>query len=230
MAVDSFDSAHIENLSSSSREVLCRQSWWHRWSVRQFKCSHAIVLTVWPACLDDLFSIRNESYGSHLLVLALLPHLRKVVDLSQSVKLPVLHISLHFQVIVSICRIQCLVITCQYPVIGPSRLPYDDIFAKGFACGFWQPPADNVLSKGKTGLHSNTMWYDREYIPWHIGEIGVLPVCFILLMPPVGDIRWPKWTTNYHRVGVGINKIRIIWLPVLWSFRLWIQMVPSGSQ
>jgi len=31
MAVDMSDSANIQYLSSSSREVLCRQSWWHRW-------------------------------------------------------------------------------------------------------------------------------------------------------------------------------------------------------
>jgi len=70
MAVDSCDSVDIEYLSSSSREVLCRQSWWHRWSFRHFKYSRTMMLKVWPWCFDDLFSIWNISYSSHWLVLS----------------------------------------------------------------------------------------------------------------------------------------------------------------
>jgi len=44
----------------------------------------------------------------------------------------------------------------------------------GLACGFWLPPADNILAKGITGLHSNAMRYDRDYVVHHIGEISVL--------------------------------------------------------
>ena len=48
--------------------------------------------------------------------------------------------------------------------------------------------ANNILPKRKTGLHSDTMWYNREYVVSHIGEISVLWVCFLLLAQPVGDI------------------------------------------
>jgi len=70
IAVDSFDSVHVQYLSLSSREVLCRQSWWHSWSIRQFNCSRTIMLNVWPVLLGDLSSIWNLSYGCHLLVLS----------------------------------------------------------------------------------------------------------------------------------------------------------------
>jgi len=70
MTVDSPNMADIQFLSSSSREVLCRQSWWQRWSFWQFKCSHTIMLEEWIGCLDDLFRVWNVSYGGHLLVLS----------------------------------------------------------------------------------------------------------------------------------------------------------------
>jgi len=70
MMVDSPDSADIYDLSSSSREVLCRQSWWQRWSFWQFKCSGTIMLKEWPGCFDDLFCVRNLSHGGYLLVLS----------------------------------------------------------------------------------------------------------------------------------------------------------------
>ena len=70
MTVDSPDSADIYGLSSFSREVLCRQSWWQRWSFWQFKCSRTIMLKEWRGCFDNLFSVRNVSYSGHLLVLS----------------------------------------------------------------------------------------------------------------------------------------------------------------
>jgi hypothetical protein len=53
-------------------------------------------------------------------------------------------------------------------------MPYHDLFTKGLAGELSQPPAGNISAKGKTGLHSDTMWYDGEYVARHIGEIGVL--------------------------------------------------------
>ena len=70
MTVDCFHLADIQYLGSSSREVLCRQSWWHRWSFWQFECSRTIMLTVWPGCFDDLFDIWNASYCCYLVVLS----------------------------------------------------------------------------------------------------------------------------------------------------------------
>ena len=62
----------------------------------------------------------------------------------------------------------------------------EGFFAMGLACGFWLPPANHISAMGKTGLHSDTMWYDREDVLRHIGDIGVLWVSFLLLTPPVG--------------------------------------------
>ena len=59
------DSAEILYLSSSSREVLCRHSWWHRLSVWQFKCSRTIMLNEWPGLFDNPFILQNVSYVSH---------------------------------------------------------------------------------------------------------------------------------------------------------------------
>ena len=68
LAVDYFDLVLIQYLSSSSSVVLCRYSWWHRGSFRQFKYSHTIMSQLWPGCLDNLFSIWNVSYGCCLVV------------------------------------------------------------------------------------------------------------------------------------------------------------------
>jgi len=70
MMVDSPDSADIQDLSSPSREVLCRQSWWQRWSFWQFECSRTMMLKDWPGCINDLFRVRKVSYTGHLLVLS----------------------------------------------------------------------------------------------------------------------------------------------------------------
>jgi len=145
MAVNSLDSADIEYLSSSAGEVLCRWKWRQRWSFRQFKCSRTIMGNAWPGCFDDLFSIRNVSYRCHLLglsarfhlwsklVIAAVPHPQKVVDLGHSVPCFFLRLCLHFQLIFSCHCIQCSVITWRVPVIGSSKLSYDDCVVKGLA-------------------------------------------------------------------------------------------------
>jgi len=71
MTVDSSDAAGIQYSSLSSREVLCRQTWWQRRSFWQCKCSHTIMLKEWQACFDGLFCVRNGSYGIHLLLLSM---------------------------------------------------------------------------------------------------------------------------------------------------------------
>jgi hypothetical protein len=73
-------------------------------------------------------------------------------------------------------------------VIGASKLPDYDLVAKGLACGFRLPLPDHISPKGIPGLNCDTMRYDKEYVPRHIGEIGVLGVPFFLLPAPVGDI------------------------------------------
>jgi len=139
-------------------------------------------------------------------------------------------LSLHFRVAICVHHIECWVIACQYLIIGFSKLPYNNIFAKGLNCGFWLPPADNISPKGQTGLHSDTIWFDREYIACHIGVIGLLWFCFLLLAPPVGDIRYPKCPGILHWVVVVIIEISTNLPPVLWRFRRWIQIEPCGGQ
>jgi len=68
MTGESLNTADIQDLSSSSREVLCRQSRWQRWFFWQFKCSRTIMLEEWPGCVANLFRVRNVSYSGHLLV------------------------------------------------------------------------------------------------------------------------------------------------------------------
>jgi len=67
MMIDCFNSADMHYFSSSSRLVLCRYSWWQRWSFWKFDCSRAIMSEVWPGFFDDFFNIGNVSYGGHLL-------------------------------------------------------------------------------------------------------------------------------------------------------------------
>jgi len=85
----------------------------------------------------------------------------------------------------------------------------------GRASGFGLPQADNISPKAKTGLHSDTVWYDREYIQCQSREIGVLWVCFLSLILPVGDVLNPKCAANICTVGVVIIHIRIH-LPQFW--------------
>jgi len=55
-----------------------------------------------------------------------------------------LHIFLHFQVVFCVRCIQFLVSAGQNHVIGSSKLPDNDNFAKVLTCGFWLTPADNI--------------------------------------------------------------------------------------
>jgi len=193
-----------------------------------------------PVTFDHLFGIWNVSYGSQLVdmtmrfhlrstrVLAALPHLWKVVDLCYSVQCLLLGLCLHFQVVISNCRIQCRVMYSQHPVIGWRKLPYYDFSAKGFTCGFWLLPAYHILRNGKPGLQYNTIWYDGEYVACHIGEIGIIWVCFLVLTPLVNDIRDRECTANHHRVGMVLIMIRINVSPVLWLIRQWIQIKSCG--
>jgi len=152
------------------------------------------------------------------------------VNLGHSVQFPLLCLSLQFQVGIGFRPIQYWVIASQYSIVRASILPYYNLFLKGLPCGCWLPPANNVSSKGKTGLHSNTMRYDWEYVVCHIGEIGVLRVRFLLLSPLARDIRDPKCTANLYWVGVVIIEIRINLPPVLWWFRRRIQIERGGCQ
>ena len=81
-------------------------------------------------------------------------------------------LSHYFRVVFCVHFIQCCVITCRYSVIGSSKLPNNDFFASGLTHGFWLPPADTISHKGKTGLHSDTKWYESEFVLCHIREIG----------------------------------------------------------
>jgi len=200
------------------------------------------MLKEWPGCFDDLFRIPNVSYGGYLLVLrarfllgstdvvAALPHLQKVVNLGHSVQFSFLCLCLHFRVIFCVHGIQFWVSACQNPVSGSSKLRYNNFFAKDLTIGFWLPPANSISAEGKTGLHSNTMWYDREYVVQHIREIDVHWVHSSLFAPPIGYGRYPKCSTNLHWVGVVIIEIWIDLAHDLWRFRRRIQIEPGGIQ
>jgi len=130
----------------------------------------------------------------------------------------------------SVRRIQYLDIARLKCFIGWSKLPYNDRFTKCLACSFWWPAAHNISPKGKTGLYSDNMWYDREYVTCHMGEIGVLWVRFLLLGPPVCYVRNPKCTANLYWFGLLIIEIWINLSPVLWCFRQRIQIEPCRGQ
>lgn len=96
------------------------------------------------------------------------------MDLGQSVQHSVLLLVLQFEVILVFLCIQCWVIACHYLAIGQSEQAYNYLFTKGLACIISLPPADSVIGKRKTGLHSGTMWCDRDYVTSHIKEICIL--------------------------------------------------------
>jgi len=137
---------------------------------------------------------------------------------------------LHFRGVFGVHWIQFWVCACWYPVIGLSKLPYNNFLVKGLACALWLPPAYNISATGKNGLHSGTMSYDSESVARHNAEIAELWMNFPLLMPPVGYVRYPKCTANLHWVGVVNIDIWIIILPVLRWFRWRIEMELDGSQ
>ena len=208
MTVYSSNSVDIWYLSSFSREVRCGKSWWQSWSFWKFKCSHTIMLKEWPGCL-----ISSKIRGSWPLS-------------AISISPPVFLFSSSF-------------LYLSYPMLH-HRLPrshywlehiaLQQLFCEGSCVWFWLPPADIILPKGNTGLHSSTMWYGREYILCLIGEFGVLRVCLLLLAPPVGYVPNWKCTSNVHWVSVVIIEIWTNLPLVLWCFRLWIQIGPGGGQ
>jgi hypothetical protein len=109
-------------------------------------------------------------------------------------------------------------------------LHFNGIFEKGLACGIRHAPSTTLLPKGASSLYSNTMWFDRIYVVCYIGESGVLWVCFILLVPPVGNIRQPKCTANFKGVEVVVITFWINLTLVLWCFRCWIQIQHCSRQ
>ena len=134
--VDSSDSPDIQYLSSSPREVGCSQRWLQRRSFWQLKCSRTIMMKELPRCFDHLFRVRNVSHSSHLLVmsagfllgstqvLAAVPQLETIVNLSHSVQVPFLHLFLHSLVVFCVPYIKVRVSAGPNPCIGSSELPW----------------------------------------------------------------------------------------------------------
>jgi hypothetical protein len=64
------------------------------------------------------------------------------------------------------------------------------LFGEGpWVCGVWLPAADYISPRGNTSFPPDTIWYDSEFVPWHITEIGTLSMCHLWLSPPEADIR-----------------------------------------
>jgi len=61
---------------------------------------------------------------------------KNVMNLGHSVQCGFFHLFVHFRVVFWVHCIQYWVSACQNPVIGWSKLPYSDLFAKSLACGF----------------------------------------------------------------------------------------------
>jgi len=187
--------------------------------------------------LEDHFSIRNVSYGCHLLVYsarfllcsavvcAALPHLQRVVDLGPSVRLSFHHHNFLVWFFLSIHRIQCWVIACQVHIISYCLLPYDNFVSQSLAYAYWLPPANNILPQGQTSLKYDRIWYDSVYIACQIGKITLFWMHVLFSFPPVADIQYPRYTANLHRVGVVFTKIRINLPLSLWYVRLHQQNV-----
>jgi hypothetical protein len=57
MTVDSSTVADIEDFSSSTNKVRCRQSLWQWRSCGQYNHSRTIMVKQWPGCFDHLFRI-----------------------------------------------------------------------------------------------------------------------------------------------------------------------------
>jgi hypothetical protein len=60
------------------------------------------------------------------------------------------------------------------------------------------------MPKAKIDFHSDTMCYDRQYIVCHIRKLSIHWVWFLLLVPPVSYVRYPKCAAYCHCVGVVI--------------------------
>jgi len=201
MSVDFLDPPYIQYSSSSSKVVRCRQSCWLRWSFWQWKCCCTIILRVCPGWINDHFSNQNVSNSCHLFGLSTsiflgrtegltaLQHLSNVVNLGYSGQISFLYFPVQFYDVFSFDCIQYRIIACQSPINASRILPYNKSLGMCLVLGFWLHPSEKVSVMGKPGLHSVTMWYDIEYVPCHIGEIGVHWVCCFLLVPPVDNIR-----------------------------------------
>jgi len=79
-------------------------------------------------------------------------------------------------------------------------------------CGL--PPDDNLSPKGNAELHSNTIWYVRDFVPAHIEEIGKVQMSFLLMEQPVSYIRYPKCTAILNLGSVVINEF---WMSLPWD-------------
>lgn len=144
------------------------------------------MIEVGPGFLDDRVGIRNVSNRCRLVVLcatfllystyvlADLPHLQKVMDPGRSVQFSFLCVILQFQVRFSFRSIQYCTITRQYSDIIPSILPSYDFFPHCLASGFRLSPPNHISHKKTTGLHSDSLGHNTEYVPSHIEGIGVL--------------------------------------------------------
>jgi len=98
MTQNSPNSADISDLSSCSREVLCRQTWWQRWSFWQFKCSRTIMLKEWPESATTLVSVWNTRVFRTALT-PLMEHLtlwRRITCFPSPRRQVVLHPYLHY--------------------------------------------------------------------------------------------------------------------------------------
>lgn len=200
------------------------------------------MLIVWPRGFDDHFGIWNGSYGRHLLffwmrfflcstlVLGALPHLQKVMNLRHSLQLSRLSLIVQFQVIFSFRGIRFCAITCQYSNLGLSKVPNYDIFLKHLASSFKLFPANIISPKGETGLHSNTMWHNRESITSNIVVIATVSLRFLLLAPLVSNIQLPKCPANHHGIRLVISNIPINLSPVGWQFSQNIEISPCSCQ
>jgi hypothetical protein len=127
----------------------------------------------------------------------------------------VTHHFLHFRVVFSVHCSRHWVIACRDPSIGSSKLLDNIFFAKSLATGSGLTPANNLSTKEKTGDHSHTMAYERKYVDCHTAKIGILWVCFLLLVAAVGYVRYLKYTAHLQSVRVVIIDIWINLPPVL---------------
>ena len=63
----------------------------------------------------------------------------------------------------------------------------------------------------------------------HSGEIGLLSVCFIVLIPPVGYVQYSKWSDNFHLVWIETIDIWINLPPILYCIRRPIEIEAGGG-
>jgi hypothetical protein len=110
---------------------------------------------------------------------------------------------------------KCYTIARQSDFMGSSSLPKYDVVLQHITSGFMLSPANIILPKGNTSLHSDTMWYISQDVARQIAKTDRRSVCFFLLVPPVSDIHEPQCTANFHLVDVILINIWINMPPVL---------------